>query len=192
MNQSQESCEAATTALQAPSDQSLRVACYCEENAWRLCQRKLRNNPNKNAYYVVFVSNKHQCVAMWHQIAARQGPNNPVLWDYHVYLMESTTATTDTNKKTRVLDLDSNLSYPCPLDEYIMHTFQTDMEQYAPLFRVVEASVYLTHFSSDRSHMYNDETRTWSAPPPTYACIQAAGEDSYKLEKVYKHDETKE
>jgi hypothetical protein len=179
MNQSEESCEAATTALEAPSNEALRVACYCEENVWRLAHCKLSNNPDENTYYVVFVSNKQECVAMWHQIAAHKGPNSPVFWDYHVYLMETCNA----NETTVVLDLDSHLPYPCPFDEYITQTFQTDMEQYAPLFRVVEASVYLKHFSSDRSHMYNDETRTWSAPPPTYACIQAAGEEATNLKK---------
>lgn len=43
-------------------------------------------------------------------------------------------------------------------------------------YSVVEASVYLKHFSSDRSHMYNSETQTWSAPPPEYACIEANGQ----------------
>ena len=31
--------------------------------------------------------------------------------------------------------------------------------------------MYLQHFSSDRSHMYNSKTQTWNAPPPSYKCI---------------------
>jgi N-terminal glutamine amidase len=29
----------------------------------------------------------------------------------------------------------------------------------------------MSHFSSDRSHMYNTITKEWSAPPPPYPCI---------------------
>lgn len=36
---------------------------------------------------------------------------------------------------------------------------------------VINASIYLRHFSSDRSHMYNTKTKTWNAPPPSYDCI---------------------
>jgi hypothetical protein len=169
MYQPHDTCEAAKTALEAPSDRSLRVACYCEENVWRLAHRRLRSNPKNSTYYVVFVSNQNHCVAMWNQIAGHEGTNNPVLWDYHVFLIETTDNNDDT---TLVLDMDSHLPYPCALEEYVTHTFQTDMERYAPLFRVVEANMYLQHFSSDRSHMYDCETKTWSAPPPTYACIQ--------------------
>jgi hypothetical protein len=41
--------------------------------------------------------------------------------------------------------------------------------------RVIEAPLYLKHFSSDRMHMYNAETDSWNAPPPTYPCIQTDG-----------------
>jgi len=36
---------------------------------------------------------------------------------------------------------------------------------------VIDASMYLRHFSSDRSHMYNSETNTYNSPPPAYTCI---------------------
>ena len=36
---------------------------------------------------------------------------------------------------------------------------------------MIDAPVYLRHFSSDRSHMYDFETKTWNAPPPSYDCI---------------------
>ncbi len=38
--------------------------------------------------------------------------------------------------------------------------------------RVIEASQFLTNFSSDRMHMYNSVTNEWNAPPPTYDCIE--------------------
>ena len=34
--------------------------------------------------------------------------------------------------------------------------------------------MYLQHFSSDRSHMYDSKTQTWNAPPPSYKCIMGA------------------
>ena len=37
--------------------------------------------------------------------------------------------------------------------------------------RFIEADIFLTHFSSDRMHMWNEETKTWNSPPPSYQCI---------------------
>ena len=55
---------------------------------------------------------------------------------------------------------------------------------HCPPTRVVEASVYLQHFCSDRSHMYDASTGTWNAPPPTYDCIQATGQtESSNIQK---------
>jgi hypothetical protein len=38
---------------------------------------------------------------------------------------------------------------------------------------VIDAVTYLQYFSSDRSHMYNTQTKQWNAPPPTYDCINS-------------------
>ncbi len=64
------STEAAKSALQATSDESLRVPCYCEENVWRLAYRKSRLQRSGEAYYVAFVSNPKGCVPMFEQLAA--------------------------------------------------------------------------------------------------------------------------
>ncbi len=40
------------------------------------------------------------------------------------------------------------------------------------VLRVVQAAKFLKHFSSDRMHMFESKTKTWSAPPPEYPCIQ--------------------
>lgn len=128
MEQSNSLCEAGRTALEAPSDASLRVPCYCEENVWRLAYRHLNSATNNTStYHVVFVSNERQCVAMWYQMAREGGPCH---WDYHVLLVE-----TSRDGKTFVLDMDSQLPYPCPFDEYLEDTFLVVMGQYAPLFR---------------------------------------------------------
>lgn len=126
-------CEAARTALEAPSDASLRVSCYCEENVWRLAHRRRTLEGTTSTYHVLFVSNPRQCVAMWHQMAREDGP---CFWDYHVVLMETTA-----DNLTFVLDMDSQLSYPCPLEEYLEDTFLKVMGKYAPLFRYVLAMV---------------------------------------------------
>lgn len=73
---------AAVTALQAPTDQDLRVPYYCEENAWRVVYRKMRDQPEDN-FFVVFISNPVKNVAMFHQRAS-DAPDQAVSWDYHV------------------------------------------------------------------------------------------------------------
>ena len=42
---------------------------------------------------------------------------------------------------------------------------------FAKQSRVMEAKVYVESFSSDRVHMYDSETSTWHATPPTYPPI---------------------
>eukprot|EP00934_Nitzschia_sp_Nitz4_P000229 Nitzschia sp. Nitz4//scaffold213_size37731//16759//17482//NITZ4_007720-RA/size37731-augustus-gene-0.52-mRNA-1//-1//CDS//3329542065//229//frame0 len=161
---------AAQSSLLAPTDQSLRVACYCEENVWRLTYRHLskdtRDDPHTH-YYVAFVTNPNQCVPMFQQVASSD-PDHPCYWDYHVILFQKTLT------GTIVLDMDSRLPYACSLKEYVEGTFPSCDQwrsRFLPYFRVVPAQEYLKNFSSDRRHMYNQETKEWSATPPDYACI---------------------
>ena len=167
---------AAKSALNAPSDASLRVPCYCEENVWRLAFRKLWNDRNSgtptnssNKYFVLFVSNPKGCVPMFQQLAsAQRDGDKPIFWDYHVILLEATTS----KSGTRIWDIDSRLECPISLKEYVSQTFPRHekwLEDYQPFFRVVDALVFLQHFSSDRSHMIVNGQ--WSAPPPEYDCI---------------------
>ena len=143
------STTARTSALKAPNDHSLRVPCYCEENVWRLACRKLNDNQFRDGgvahqYHVVFVSNPRKCVPMFQQVAAKD-PNAPCCWDYHVILLCTSAAPSGENGKpvngateTVVLDVDSVLPYPCPLDEYLSRTFPTNFEypaEFLPMFR---------------------------------------------------------
>ena len=178
-----DNCEAATSAIEAPNDKSLRIPCYCEENVWRLACRKLndvkqkqqqssgqRRQEREAVYHVVFVSNKQKCVPMFQQVAAKNDPSDtPCCWDYHVLLFCTYTTTTTSSSssssgnrskndgissesagassssssssssdETMVLDIDSVLPYPCPLEEYLNETFPSDFNytsQYAPMFR---------------------------------------------------------
>jgi hypothetical protein len=122
------SSEAARTALEAPSDRALRVPYYCEENVWRLAHR---HSSSLNCH-VVFISNARQCVGMHHQLVREDGP---CFWDYHVILIKKE------NDETVVLDMDSCLSYPCPLQEYLRKSFVQEGD-YAPLFRYVKVIIY--------------------------------------------------
>jgi protein N-terminal glutamine amidohydrolase len=152
---------AAATALEAPSDQSLRVPCYCEENVWRLAIRKLPaskkggsqtvndENGHSHQYHAVFVSNPRKCVPMFHQLAAKD-PKDPCFWDYHVILFcttttlnatpasEKTSSERDESTTTVVYDMDSYLPYPCPLKDYLKASFAREKKfpkEYEPQFR---------------------------------------------------------
>ena len=137
MESASTSCPAAKTALEAHSDQDLRVPCYCEENVWRLAYRRLHFRDDQNLhYYVLFISNPNKCVPMFQQLAAKDR-RTPVFWDYHVILLETHHAD-KTNRQARVLDIDSHLPYECALPEYVRQTFpdcQESTKEFAPMFR---------------------------------------------------------
>lgn len=54
---------------------------------------------------------------------------------------------------------------------------------------VIDASIYLRHFSSDRSHMYNSETKTWNEPPPSYDCILQQHENQHSNDSGSSNDD---
>ena len=158
---------AARTAIEASSDTDLRAPYFCEENVWRLCYRKMREQP-ESQFFVVFISNSRQCVPMFHQLAT-SNPEKPCCWDYHVILLCASP-----NEEVVVFDMDSSLPYPTPLQNYVDLSFLQDESSsspFAPMFRVVPGPVFLREFSSDRSHMFNAETNRWNASPPPYDCI---------------------
>ncbi len=189
---------AKATANNCRSERDLRVPCYCEENVWRLAYRRIfgRNSHDSKAedvdkeneqYYVVFVSNDDRCCPMLNQRASKNA-KEPCFWDYHVILIQSTKGGNSSRSSgsnmgetiqsaiaTQVLDMDSRLSFPSSLDDYLNATFQLDFvdgktkNKFAPKFRVVRAELFLQNFYSDRMHMYQDGK--WNAPPPKYDCI---------------------
>jgi hypothetical protein len=78
-----------------------------------------------------------------------------------------------------VYDVDTVLSYPCPLHDYLAQSFPECKAwdgRYAPLFRVISAKCYIERFASDRSHMFNARTKEWNSPPPSYDCINVHGD----------------
>jgi len=157
---------AENSALEAPTDEALRVPYYCEENVWRLGVRKRTQQPFGNRYYAVFISNPIKNVPMFQQKAAANGEVS-VCWDYHVILLCQQIG----DGQASVYDMDSLLPYPCPLDEYLEHSFPYDWPYpFGPMFRVVPLDLFLNNFGSDRSHM-RDKNGGWNAPPPIYAPI---------------------
>ena len=149
-------------------------------------------------YYVVFISNAQKCCPMYAQ-KAKEDRNAPCFWDYHVILIccvresqslfsretenpghQRIETEPENYEKSRayVFDMDSQLNFPCSFSAYFDETFRNlDMassqygDQFAPLFRVVEAELYLKHFYSDRMHMFNSSDGSWCADPPSYRCI---------------------
>jgi hypothetical protein len=115
----------------------------------------------------------------------------PCFWDYHVVLLAtsetlpsvdntgSSTVKVDTarvKETTYVLDLDSNLPYPCPLSLYLKETFDYSRFEHwqmpsPPSFRIIPAKTYLKYFYSDRMHMFDRNQQIWLSPPPSYECI---------------------
>ncbi len=142
---------------------------YCEENVYKLCQlledAKLRST-------VVFVSNADRKVPLWRQRAGKDDQDGLVVWDYHVFLV-----VTSTPSEHQVFDLDSRLSFPAPFADYAKETLRYDDDSLLPefrrRFRLVPAVEYLDRFSSDRSHMRDEESGRWVKPPPPHSPIAA-------------------
>lgn len=159
----------AITALQAATDHDLRVACFCEENVWRLTYRRMQQQP-EDRYFVVFISNSIKNVPMFHQRASSD-PQQACCWDYHVILLSARGS-----QDVVVYDIDSVLPYPSPLENYLAESFPYEWPYpFAPLFRLIPALAFLQHFASDRMHMFNAQTQQWNATPPTYDCINIRG-----------------
>ena len=100
-----------------------------------------------------------------------------VVWDYHVLAMGCTPA-----GEAVIFDLDSSLPFPCSVVLWTQRALLVDSDmcksqQLKRQWRVVQASQFLAHFASDRSHMIkevtvNEQVRyEWSSPPPPYNCI---------------------
>jgi hypothetical protein len=142
--------------------------------------------------YAVVVSSLGRCVPLfWQRASTERRHDYLVQWDYHVFLLHRPSARglplarrpadgcapvpPQCSPSAFVYDLDSRLPYPCPAPEYCMRTFGLDKPRFAreisktreaQLARVVPASVFLSRFASDRSHMVHS-----GKPFPTYPAI---------------------
>ncbi len=138
--------------------------CYCEENVWWLCQHQGVASFDR---WVVFISNAERRCALFQQQAGPAG--RAVVWDYHVILVVRG------DHQAQAWDLDSRLSLPCGLFDYLAQTFPFGEGAFAPRFRVVEAADFLRSFVTDRSHMRAPDGR-WRAPPPPWPAPGAEGQ----------------
>lgn len=131
----------------------------------------------------LFYSNQLKNVPMFQQKAGASGDVS-VCWDYHVILL----CFREGEGQAVVYDIDSLLPYPCPLGEYLTHSFPYEWPfPFGPLFRVVPLDTFLGHFSSDRSHM-RDNSGNFRQPPPPYAPI-AGGENPNNLQEYLRCDQ---
>ncbi|KAK6097373.1 hypothetical protein MT418_002992 [Batrachochytrium dendrobatidis] len=141
---------------------------YCEENIYRLGCALKQLEPSAN-FEIVFISNKHKKIPLWAQKNGSSDDSMPVIWDYHVILFQSTESAV-----TCVYDLDTVLPFPVSCSEYMLKALKPSIiktlpKQYHRLFRVIPGHSFLTHFASDRSHMFKDNV--WMAEPPKTSCI---------------------
>jgi hypothetical protein len=144
------------------------TACYCEENIWRLIRHV---GVGSVARKVIWISSLTGVCPLWHQRAAA-APDQPVWWDYHVVLLVQTDVWS-------VWDLDTTLALPVPAEEYLAQTFK-GVGSVEPLFRVMDADYYFEKFSSDRSHM-RDEQSGWRAEPPPWEPIYTAPSTFFEM-----------
>ena len=117
---------AAKSAIEASSDKSLRVPCYCEENVWRLAYRKIHQQEKKQQQekqkqqkkkkkitraaaattttrtttssfqYHVVFISNPKGCAPLFQQLAASDRDSAVFWDYHVILLEQENNSTTT------------------------------------------------------------------------------------------------
>jgi len=136
-------------------------AYYCEENVWRLLARaQIAAIPA----WALVVSSPAREFALRRQRAGRI-VDGLVRWDYHVLALVD-----DRTEGLFVLDLDSDLGFPCPASSYIEETFIPPRRRdprSTPLVRMIPAAEYLPHLVSDRSHMRRPDG-SWIAPPPPW------------------------
>jgi len=133
-------------------------AYYCEENIWKLCQLEFFED---TAVQILFLlPSQANFIAVWQQQLAKA--KQPVFWDYHVILLDKSNA--------QIYDFDSLLPFPVDAKEYFSSSFAMDFPAYLPQFKVFERKDFIERFSSDRSHML-DEQGNWMASPPVWPCI---------------------
>jgi protein N-terminal glutamine amidohydrolase len=149
---------------------------YCEENVWWLAQEARFAGQGAE---VVLVSNAKRTVLVWGQRAARSR-GEPIVWDYHVVLAARSAAGVE------VWDLDSVVGAPLPAAAWIDTSFDARVPApLAPRFRIVDASLFVARFASDRRHMRTADGG-WEAPPPPWPII---GGGAHSLERLLDADD---
>ncbi|KAM3171836.1 hypothetical protein ACTXT7_015788, partial [Hymenolepis weldensis] len=149
--------------LQISRDQCIYTSQYCEENVYKLIEF-IKENRNPSEIYAVFISNRSKKVPLFFQRNCRSSDGLAV-WDYHVIVI----LRLNLDAQFQVYDLDTTLDFPCDASEYWSLALRPNSlyrREFYRFFRIIDAEMYLQHFSSDRSHMRTADG--WLAPPPNY------------------------
>eukprot|EP00211_Chloroparvula_japonica_P016543 CAMPEP_0119122850 /NCGR_PEP_ID=MMETSP1310-20130426/2985_1 /TAXON_ID=464262 /ORGANISM="Genus nov. species nov., Strain RCC2339" /LENGTH=210 /DNA_ID=CAMNT_0007112573 /DNA_START=44 /DNA_END=672 /DNA_ORIENTATION=+ len=172
------------------------TSCYCEENIWKLCEsiEKLGTLDMQRDVAVAIISNHGQTVPFW----GHNAPDDVVVWDYHVVALLRGPSRLDSRSSAwYVYDYDvKDESCPMVLAEYARKVLKKDSlvlkKEYRRNYFLLTGASFLRNFSSDRSHMRNEDG-SWMAPPPTYPPIMARNpEASLSLMRIldtFRHGE---
>ncbi|KAL5708308.1 protein N-terminal glutamine amidohydrolase [Ranunculus cassubicifolius] len=159
----------------------IHTPCYCEENVYMLCKRLISIGVSNKDLFVVFISNDHKQVPLWHQRAGMRA-DGLTIWDYHVICIQRMK---EDQVPFQVWDLDSTLPFPSSLAQYVSKAIRPSFQvypEYQRFFRVVHAPIFLRNFASDRSHM-KDSAGNWISQPPSYEPIVAEDGTVHNLDK---------
>ncbi|XP_010269775.1 PREDICTED: protein N-terminal glutamine amidohydrolase isoform X1 [Nelumbo nucifera] len=157
---------------------------FSEENVYYLCKKLCMigaAETNGSDLFVVFISNEKKQIPLWHQKASARA-DGIILWDYHVICIQRSG---EGNAPHKVWDLDSSLTFPTPLDQYVSEAIRPSFQlfpEYKRLFRVVHAPIFLRFFASDRRHM-RDAVGNWISQPPTWEPIVAEDGTVHNLDE---------
>mmetsp|Transcript_39680 Transcript_39680/g.99918 ORF Transcript_39680/g.99918 Transcript_39680/m.99918 type:complete len:237 (-) Transcript_39680:438-1148(-) len=187
-------------------------SCYCEENVYHLArllespeESQSPCSVKPDSSFVVLVTNPSKQTPFFFHGPHPSG-SRPVIWDYHVFLIS--VVSSDQRKKiledtakfktpelsddvqtgecnALVWDADasaSHIPFPCPFDFYKTSVLKPCWRFGDRCYRVVPASVFLSSFCSDRSHMLSSEG-AFMMPPPSWPAIQAEGMSGSNLDK---------
>ncbi|MDG2048631.1 MAG: hypothetical protein P8M78_00580 [Myxococcota bacterium] len=133
---------------------------YCEENIWALC-RTLKGQ-QVEARAIVVTGRDGPVAFLGQRVAPSQ--ENLLMWDYHVFLLFR-----EPGQGWQTFDPDTVLPRPSSVDAYCKGSFpalENSSLAHRPLFRCIEAPVYLKTLCSDRRHMLGTDGQYLQPPPP--------------------------
>jgi hypothetical protein len=116
------------------------TSCYCEENIYLLVKRRinmqsaiqLQDEKSQNdiiinnhhfSYYAVIISSICKATPIWGQKSNVMTLADPVLWDYHVIMVEKSPG-----GGALVYDFDSTVPFPCSAIDYISAAFRPEIQ----------------------------------------------------------------
>lgn len=132
------------------------TAFFCEENIWHLVNDMEEDDQKKCA--ILFITNEFKTCALLNQKVAGEDPY--VIWDYHVilHMLEENT----------IFDYDTKLANKNTITNYFVNTFGNQNSipaSYRSLIIPIIGNEYIKQFSSDRSHMYDQNNNKIQAFP---------------------------